>query len=39
LEAGQEPKIEVDLFELKKWTYKIQARCNLHGTWEDEITL
>jgi desulfoferrodoxin (superoxide reductase-like protein) len=24
---------------LKEWTYKIQARCNLHGTWEDEITL
>jgi desulfoferrodoxin (superoxide reductase-like protein) len=27
------------LEELKKWTYKIQTRCNLHGTWEDEITL
>ncbi len=39
LKANQEPKIEVDLSELKEWTYKIQARCNLHGTWEDEITL
>ena len=39
LEAGQEPKIEIPLEELKEWTYKIQARCNLHGTWEDEITL
>jgi len=39
LQANQEPKIEIPLSELKEWTYKIQARCNLHGTWEDEITL
>ncbi len=39
LKAGQEPKIEINLSDLKEWTYKIQARCNLHGTWEDEITL
>ncbi len=39
LQADQEPRIEIPLSELKEWTYKIQARCNLHGTWEDEITL
>jgi len=39
LKANQEPKIKIDLYELREWTYKIQARCNLHGTWEDEITL
>jgi len=39
LQANTEPKIEIDLSELREWTYKIQARCNLHGTWEDEITL
>ncbi len=39
LQAGSEPKIEISLSELKPWTYKIQARCNLHGTWEDEITI
>ena len=39
LQANQEPKIEIPLSELNEWTYKIQARCNLHGTWEDEITL
>jgi desulfoferrodoxin (superoxide reductase-like protein) len=27
------------LSELQSGTYKIQARCNLHWTWEDEITL
>ncbi len=39
LSAGQEPKIEINKDELKPWTYKIQARCNLHGTWDDVITL
>ena len=39
LKVEQEPRIEVNLSELKEWTYKIQARCNLHWTWEDEITL
>jgi len=39
LTANDEPKIEIPLSEMKEWTYKIQARCNLHWTWEDEITL
>jgi len=39
LEPNMDPKIEIDLSELKPWTYKIQARCNLHGTWEDEIVI
>jgi len=39
LKPGQEPKVEIPLSELQPGTYKIQARCNLHWTWEDEITL
>jgi len=39
LTVNDEPKIEIPLSEMKEWTYKIQARCNLHWTWEDEITL
>ena len=39
LQADTEPKVEIPLSELQAGTYKIQARCNLHWTWEDEITL
>jgi len=39
LKAWEKPEVIIPLNELKEWTYKIQARCNLHGTWEDEITL
>lgn len=39
LKAWEKPEVRVALNELKEWTYKIQARCNLHWTWEDEITL
>ena len=39
LTADNEPKVEIPLSELKPGTYKIQARCNLHWTWEDEILI
>jgi len=39
LKPGEEPKVEISLSELKPGTYKIQARCNLHGTWEDEVVV
>jgi len=39
LKAWEKPEVKIPLNKLKEWTYKIQARCNLHGTWEDEITL
>jgi len=39
LKAWEKAEVKIPLSELKPWTYKIQARCNLHGTWEDEITL
>ena len=39
LTANSEPKVVVPLSELKQGVYKIQARCNLHWTWEDEILI
>ena len=39
LKPNTEPKVEIPLSELKPGVYKIQARCNLHGTWEDEILI
>lgn len=31
--------VEFDIVDFKPWVYKIQARCNLHGSWENEILL
>jgi len=39
LEAEQEPKIVFPVSELKSWTYKVQARCNLHWTWDDDFVI
>lgn len=39
LKAWEKPLVKIPLSELKEWTYKIQTRCNLHWTWEDEITI
>jgi desulfoferrodoxin (superoxide reductase-like protein) len=39
LQAQQQPIVEIPLSQLERWTYKIQARCNLHWTWEDEILI
>lgn len=35
----QEPKITLPLSEFKPGTYKVQARCNLHGTWDDDFVI
>jgi len=37
--AGTEPKLEIPLSEFKSWVYKVQTRCNLHWTWEDEFVI
>jgi len=34
LDPDNEPKVQMELDELKKGTYKVQSRCNIHGTWE-----
>ena len=39
LQPSSQPIVEIPLSELKPGTYKIQAKCNLHGTWEDEIVI
>lgn len=39
LKAGEEPKISFPITDLKEWTYKVQTRCNLHGTWDDDFVI
>lgn len=33
------PEISMDLSELKPGVYSVQARCNLHGTWNNEFVI
>jgi desulfoferrodoxin (superoxide reductase-like protein) len=39
LKAEQKPEIIIPLSDLKSGTYKVQARCNLHGTWDDDFVI
>jgi desulfoferrodoxin (superoxide reductase-like protein) len=39
LNAWDEPKIIFPVSDLKVWTYKVQTRCNLHGTWDDDFVI
>ena len=39
LKAWEEPKITFPVSDLKEWTYKVQTKCNLHGTWDDDFVI
>jgi desulfoferrodoxin-like iron-binding protein len=39
LTANDQPIIEINKDELEPGHYKAQARCNLHGTWEEEFNI
>lgn len=39
LNPWDEPIVKIPLSEFKSWVYKVQARCNLHWTWEDEFVI
>jgi len=39
LKADQKPEIIFPVSELKNGTYKVQARCNLHWTWDDNFVI
>ena len=39
LTANDKPIIEINKNELDPGHYKVQARCNLHWTWEEEFNL
>jgi desulfoferrodoxin (superoxide reductase-like protein) len=37
--AWEEAKISFPVSDLKSWTYKVQAKCNLHWTWDDDFVI
>lgn len=39
LTPNDKPEIQIDKSELWSWHFKVQARCNLHWTWEEEFTI
>lgn len=39
LSPDDKPKIELELETFEKWTYRIQAHCNIHWVWENEILI
>jgi len=39
LNAWEEPKITFPVSDLKEGTYKVQTKCNLHGTWDDDFVI
>lgn len=39
LKSNQSPKISLAINDLWIWTYKVQARCNLHWTFEADFVL
>ncbi len=39
LSAWDKPEISFPMDELQSGTYKVQAKCNLHGTWDDDFTI
>jgi len=39
LKAWDQAKFTFPVSDLKSWTYKVQARCNLHWTWDDDFVI
>jgi desulfoferrodoxin (superoxide reductase-like protein) len=39
LTHNDKPEISFPVSELKPGTYKVQAKCNLHWTWDDDFTI
>jgi len=39
LKAGEKPEIIFPISDLKSGTYKVQTKCNLHGTWDDDFVI
>ncbi len=37
--AWDKPEASFPVSELKAWTYKAQAKCNLHWTWDDDFVI
>ena len=37
--ADDKPEITFPVSDLKPGTYKVQSKCNLHGTWDDEFVI
>lgn len=37
--AWEKPEVTIELADLKPGTYKVQARCNLHGTFENDFVI
>ena len=37
--ADDEPKITFPVSDLKPGTYKVQSKCKLHGTWDDDFVI
>jgi len=39
LTHNDEPKITFPVSDLKPGTYKVQTKCNLHWTWDDDFVI
>ena len=39
LSYENQPQIEITKEKLWSWQFKVQARCNIHWTWEEEFTI
>jgi len=39
LTPNQKPQVEFDIKDWEAGTYKIQAHCNIHWVWENEILI
>ena len=37
--ADEKPEITFPVSNLKPWTYKVQSKCNLHWTWDDDFVI
>ena len=37
--AWDKPEVIFPITDLKPWTYKAQAKCNLHWTWDDDFVI
>ena len=39
LTADEKPEIVFPVSDLKPGTYKVQTKCNLHWTWDDDFVI
>jgi len=39
LTYNDKPEVIFPVSELKPGTYKVQSKCNLHWTWDDDFTI